>query len=1088
MLEVVNLKKQYKPKKGEPVNALAGVNVKVQEKGLVFILGKSGSGKSTLLNLLGGLDKYDSGDIVIKGKSTKDFKQGDFDSYRNTLVGFIFQEYNLLDDMSVGANIALAIELQGRKATNEEINSILKEVDLDGYGNRKTNELSGGQKQRVAIARALVKNPEIILADEPTGALDSNTGIQIFNILKRLSKDKLVLVVSHDREFAESFGDRVIELADGLVISDIIKIKNDASNYRNQLNYHAGEGFVVNEEYELTTHDLKIINDYLKKNKTLQIKTLDSENSVQTKFVETDESKFKKMDSSDLDMVKSKFPVPMAFKMGSSGLNHKKVRLLITILLSMISFTLFGITDTFASYNKHTAYTQSIIDNEISDLILVKKEHILRDYGNYSHIEINNRTYSKEDIAALEKLTNTKLTGVYADNYSSNYYYRDLLNSNIHSHSYFYDMSFTGLTELNRETIDNLGYTLHGELPDEDDEIVITSYIYEHFSEYGYKNQFLDVAIESSQINSYNDIIGLDFYYTENYEKIHNFEIVGILDTNLDFSKYEALKNSNSNVSWTLMNEFQTKREYGLHNVVIVNDGLIEKQLSNADQGVRISNNGYMQINYGDNINGEVRRFSLFEDYKKDVIFFDSNKKTLNDNEVIVGYDFFSQTFDYEDEIIIKGVPDYKEPYYDLLNELIDTKTREYVIDNYLVAVEKSFATYYDKDNYEEEYLYYDQIEMLYNEFRWGQFYKNSTVFSTTGFEIENNIAKSIKIEDLTPVLTDVTTTFSRLYVDLKSYFAPKYALTNFDQALENGFLKFFGEEIEEVPYMESLHRYIDWLQFGNSTFTDDSIEEVFKEINPYIIEQLNSLESKVFKYNTHSYDNYNNGDLSGEITVVGVYLDNTNNYYEIQNLLVEENIYNKLLTQFQKTNPYKFVVGLMPKDREGISKIVNVNYTEHDGYYHTLETEVTSFMDMANDLIESTASIFLYIGIGFSVFAALMLSNFIGTSVARKKRDIGILRALGARSNDVYRIFLIESLIIGLINFVISIAATITAIYYINTSLREGVGLKLTIFNFGIRQIALILLISVFVSVVASFLPVHRIAKKKPVDAISNK
>lgn len=132
-----------------------------------------------MLNLLGGLDKYDSGEIIIKGVSSKDFKQQYFDSYRNTYVGFIFQEYNILDEFSVGANIALAIELQGRKATDEEINNILREVDLEGYGDRKPNELSGGQKQRVAIARALIKNPEIIMADEPTGALDSNTGRQI---------------------------------------------------------------------------------------------------------------------------------------------------------------------------------------------------------------------------------------------------------------------------------------------------------------------------------------------------------------------------------------------------------------------------------------------------------------------------------------------------------------------------------------------------------------------------------------------------------------------------------------------------------------------------------------------------------------------------------------------------------------------------------------------------------------------------------------------------------------------------------------------------------------------------------------------
>lgn len=191
MLETKNLKKVYKTKKGVAVEALKGVSIKFAEKGMVFLLGKSGSGKSTLLNLLGGLDKYDNGEIIIKGVSSKDFKQNHFDSYRNTYVGFIFQEYNILEEFSVGANIALAIELQGKKATDKEINDILEKVDLVGFGDRKPNELSGGQKQRVAIARALVKNPQIIMADEPTGALDSNTGKQVFDTLKNSQKVNL---------------------------------------------------------------------------------------------------------------------------------------------------------------------------------------------------------------------------------------------------------------------------------------------------------------------------------------------------------------------------------------------------------------------------------------------------------------------------------------------------------------------------------------------------------------------------------------------------------------------------------------------------------------------------------------------------------------------------------------------------------------------------------------------------------------------------------------------------------------------------------------------------------------------------------
>ena len=215
MLETKELVKIYKPKKGVPVTALNKISLKFPEKGMVFLLGKSGSGKSTLLNVLGGLDKYDGGEIIIKGVSSKNFRQQHFDSYRNTYVGFIFQEYNVLDEFSVGANIALAIELQGRRASDSEINDILKQVDLEGFGARKPNELSGGQKQRVAIARALVKKPEIIMADEPTGALDSKSGRQVMELFQKLNDEGVsVLMITHDPDIA-AHAKRVVMIRDG---------------------------------------------------------------------------------------------------------------------------------------------------------------------------------------------------------------------------------------------------------------------------------------------------------------------------------------------------------------------------------------------------------------------------------------------------------------------------------------------------------------------------------------------------------------------------------------------------------------------------------------------------------------------------------------------------------------------------------------------------------------------------------------------------------------------------------------------------------------------------------------------------------
>ena len=226
MIELKNVCKIYKSKKGKNTKALDDVSLTFGDKGMTFILGKSGSGKSTLLNILGGLDKYDTGDMLILGKSSKDFTQADFDSYRNTYVGFIFQEFNLLEDYDVYQNIVLALQLQQKEVHEKEIEELLNRLELTDLKKRKVNELSGGQKQRVAIARALIKEPKIILADEPTGNLDSKTGIQVMELLKEISKDTLVVVVSHDEEYATKYGDRIIEIKDGKVIRDSNALEN----------------------------------------------------------------------------------------------------------------------------------------------------------------------------------------------------------------------------------------------------------------------------------------------------------------------------------------------------------------------------------------------------------------------------------------------------------------------------------------------------------------------------------------------------------------------------------------------------------------------------------------------------------------------------------------------------------------------------------------------------------------------------------------------------------------------------------------------------------------------------------------------
>ena len=221
MLQLKKIKKSYKT--GDFVqHALKGIDVEFRENEFVAILGPSGSGKTTMLNIIGGLDRYDYGDLIINGKSTKEFKDKDWDAYRNNCIGFIFQSYNLIGHISVLQNVEMSMTLSGvsAKKRRRKALEVLNKVGLKEHAHKRPNQLSGGQMQRVAIARALVNDPEIIMADEPTGALDSQTSIQILELIKEIAEDKLVIMVTHNPELAENYASRIIKFKDGNLIDD----------------------------------------------------------------------------------------------------------------------------------------------------------------------------------------------------------------------------------------------------------------------------------------------------------------------------------------------------------------------------------------------------------------------------------------------------------------------------------------------------------------------------------------------------------------------------------------------------------------------------------------------------------------------------------------------------------------------------------------------------------------------------------------------------------------------------------------------------------------------------------------------------
>ena len=221
MLQLKNIVKTYVTGDLEQ-KALKGVSISFRENEFVSILGQSGSGKTTMLNIIGGLDRYTSGDLIINGVSTKKYKDADWDFYRNNSIGFVFQSYNLIPHQTVLANVEMALTLAGvsKRERRQRAVSVLKKVGLGDHIHKKPNQMSGGQMQRVAIARALINNPDILLADEPTGALDSETSVQIMELLKEIAKDKLVIMVTHNPELAQQYSTRIVKLLDGRIVDD----------------------------------------------------------------------------------------------------------------------------------------------------------------------------------------------------------------------------------------------------------------------------------------------------------------------------------------------------------------------------------------------------------------------------------------------------------------------------------------------------------------------------------------------------------------------------------------------------------------------------------------------------------------------------------------------------------------------------------------------------------------------------------------------------------------------------------------------------------------------------------------------------
>ncbi|MBP3301430.1 MAG: ATP-binding cassette domain-containing protein [Clostridia bacterium] len=982
MLEVRNLKKIYKTKNGTDVHALDGVSLTFPEKGMVFLLGKSGSGKSTLLNVCGGLDTPTEGEIIVKGRSSKDFSQSDFDSYRNTFIGFIFQEYNILNEFSVEDNIALAPELQGKSKDKEAIRALLEQVDLGGFAKRKPNTLSGGQKQRIAIARALIKNPEIIMADEPTGALDSNTGKQVFDTLKKLSRDKLVIIVSHDRDFAEQYGDRIIELKDGKILSDVSKTNLPQQTVSENVTAVGGV-LCIKRGKDLSEGDFEKIKAFLKQSDETaliatgetDVKSFKKVSRINDKgekevFRDTKATEQKAYKPEDGRFIRSKLPLRHAVKIGASSLRSKPVRLLFTVLLCTIAFGLFGLLSTLNFYDSEATFKQTLSDSNVT-LMQLQREYpatvIWYNNGQKDGESENfyRANFSEAELKALAAEWDTDVFGGISMMSSLN---------TRPSESVYWNNTLNTVGVLDEGH--GLRNGIRGTYPAKKNEILISSYTAEMLvacKPYGSDGTSMTLSTPEEIIGKSIMLNGM------------SFTVTGIFDSGEIPAKYETLKTVQDQ-NHADGRDFLEYLQDGLHLVAFVCPEQLEE----------ISN---LQGSYTEGVHNYTSAVAA-----------------------------------------LKQDGQYQFP---------DWSNLQYLTKNHLSCAEED-------------------------------------VVSLAGAATFPNVGE-VCLSD--KALGQILSEYFRQKANAQDQFEGSasaddyFSLASKADALQSGvYYDKIGEDgnVEPTPLTE-------------------------KERKDLILELTGALQKEgvPLTVGLKVFDHGNQisvGDPA-EFDVVSVYLTESGNY-GLGSALLNETDFNRLWTTQKEFLTYytEFSTDYVPSS-DGIYETLYLDYAHSeeaadrywDVYSNEALDETHSRLQLVGNfiytlrnvdgMVKELSTVFLYVGLVFAAFAILLFSNFISVSVSQKRREIGILRAVGARSADVFKIFFSESFFIAALCTALATVASIVVCGLLNTFVAASLGASL--FVFGAASFGILVGIALLTALVATFLPVYHAAKKKPVDSI---
>ncbi len=1041
MLEIKKVSKIYETE-GFRQKALDNVSVSFRECEFASILGPSGSGKTTFLNIIGGLDHYDSGDLIINGISTKKYKESDWNSYRNHRIGFVFQNYNLITHQTILSNVKLALTLSGisKKESLERARKALKDVGLEKHMNKRPNQLSGGQMQRVAIARALVNNPDIILADEPTGALDSETSLQIMELLKKIAKTKLVIMVTHNPDLAKEYSNRIITLKDGKITSDSNPYKENTKEVVNFKNNKTSMSF-------LTALSLSFNNLMTKKGRTILVAFAGSIGIIGIALILAVSTGFQNYVDSIQEETLTSYPLTITEE--STDITG--------MLLSMRSGNGENLGD---GKVKEQQYLTSMLSSVSTNDLRTLKKYIENNFDKINE-DLSTIKYSysvQPNIYAIDVVN--KLSKLNPSNFFSSMMGGNTLMSS-------YSSIFSEMID-DQNTLNEQYDVLSGRWPEKYNELVIV------LSE---KSSISDLLVYSLGLRNTDEL-------NQMMKKIMNGETVDIKNEPLEF-KYEDLLNVKLKLIHS-SDKYKYNSKYKIYEDMSENDDYMKNLYESAEElkivGIVTQKEGLTSsaLNPGVAYKKELTDYIIKYASEQEVV-----KKQLLTDEIDVlsnsKFDEKKNDFDFKFEDLVKVDNKKLQSAFDIK---IDEKSLQKETQKYMSEISNSITTNTKpaKDEFKSQLINLSNGLFSNIEDKVSVNDSDSVVSNYLSSNEARNILASLENSYVIPYSTFETAYRGLLKSLLQIYISSYYMV---DQSLtedSSNMTAIINEDIKN----EVINNYISNAAIdGVSEQMSKAMTEakVKKEVLTKVGELTKSLSNtfaKAFNVDSNKIAsafslNFTEDELS---RVVSAMMGDNNSSQKTNLILLgyqdkEEPTY--ISFYFNSFDGKEHFLRFIDEYNNKSSEDKKVRYTDTTGL----------LMDSVKTIVNAVSYVLIaFVSISL-VVSSIMIGIITYISVFERTKEIGILRSIGASKRNISSIFNAETFIIGFLSGIFGIGISYILIPIINLILHKYTGNIPLSAHLNITSALILIVLSIILTLIGGLIPAKSAAKKDPVEAL---